>query len=330
MSNLEVHPQETVCPPSDAAGPSVRLWPAREVPLGGIRAMTVSRTLPQRALPTVGAWCFLDSYGPGSDAMTVLPHPHIGLQTVSWLLSGTIRHRDSLGSDVLVRPGALNLMTAGAGVAHSEFSVQLSEEDDDDGVISGLQLWVALPDRARNQPARFEQHTGLPVLRAGNCAATVIIGSLGGAVSRALIHTPLLAADVSVGGAGRMALPLDPGFEHAVLVLDGALEIDGVPVPPGPLAHLGTGRSGLDIAAAEGTRFILIGGEPFEEELLMWWNFVGRTHDEIVRARHDWEDGSSRFPVVPGHGPEAGAEAGRIPAPPLPAVRLSPRRRSGI
>ncbi|WP_434614002.1 pirin family protein [Arthrobacter sp. A5] len=328
MSNLEAHPQETVCPPSDDEGPSVRLLPAREVPLGGIRAMTVSRTLPQRGLPTIGAWCFLDSYGPGSDAMTVLPHPHIGLQTVSWLLTGTIRHRDSLGSDVLVRPGELNLMTAGAGVAHSEFSVRPPKEDDD-GTLRGLQLWVALPDRVRQQGPRFEQHSELPVLHGRNYAATVIIGSLGGAVSPALVHTPLLAADVSVGAAGEVSMPLDPGFEHAVLALDGALKIDGVPVSPGPLAHLGTGRSGLDAAAAEGARFLLIGGEPFEEELLMWWNFVGRNHDEIVRARQDWEDRSGRFPEVRGHGPDAKAEAGRIPAPPMPAVRLSPRRRCG-
>ena len=128
MTNLEVLPQEEVCPPAgpDAGtgtGPCVQLWPAREVPLGGIRGIKVLRTLPQRGLPTVGAWCFLDSFGPDRTPMSVLPHPHTGLQTVTWPLAGQVRHRDSVGSDVIVRPGELNIMTAGFGVAHSEFAV---------------------------------------------------------------------------------------------------------------------------------------------------------------------------------------------------------------
>ena len=126
MTNLEVTPEQEICPPAapeESSGPCLQLWPEREVPLGGVRAMNVRRTLPQRGLPTIGAWCFLDSFGPDRTAMSVLPHPHIGLQTVTWPLAGNIRHRDSVGSDVVVRPGELNIMTAGRGVSHSEFAV---------------------------------------------------------------------------------------------------------------------------------------------------------------------------------------------------------------
>ncbi|HET8878096.1 MAG TPA: pirin family protein [Arthrobacter sp.] len=340
MTNLEVLPPEEVCPAAHsvdgaASGPCLQLWPAREVPLGGVRAMNVSRTLPQRGLPTVGAWCFLDSFGPDRVAMSVLPHPHTGLQTVTWPLAGTIRHRDSVGSDVIVRPGELNIMTAGRGVSHSEFAV-LPDAGADAGLPlqRGLQLWVALPDSERHRAPAFEQHRELPVVRGDGFAATVMVGSLAGTASPATTYSPILGADISC--AGHVSLPLEPGFEHAVLVLDGGLELDGQEVLPGPLGYLGTGRSRLELVASPGTRFVLLGGEPFEEELLMWWNFVGRSHEEVARARADWEAqaglsdeaaAGARFGLVRGHGPDAGPEAGRIPAPPLPGVPLRPRRR---
>ncbi|CAI3801685.1 pirin family protein [Pseudarthrobacter sp. MM222] len=344
MTNLEVLPIEEVCPPAHegpGAGPCLQLWPAREVPLGGVRAMKVSRTLPQRGLPTVGAWCFLDSFGPERVAMSVLPHPHTGLQTVTWPLLGTIRHRDSVGSDVLVRPGELNIMTAGQGVSHSEFAV-LPEPggegaDGPSGQLPlqrGLQLWVALPKHERHRTAAFEQHRELPRVTGEGYAATVMVGSFAGTTSPATMFSPIVGADFSC--SGRVSLPLNPDFEHAVLVLDGGLSLDGQEVLPGPLGYLGTGRSSLELDALPGTRFVLLGGEPFEEELLMWWNFVGRTHAEIEEFRRDWEDqarlpdsaaAAARFGLVRGHGPEAGREAGRIPAPPLPGVQLRPRRR---
>jgi len=300
--------------------------------------MNVSRTLPQRGLPTVGAWCFLDSFGPDRVAMSVLPHPHTGLQTVTWPLAGTVHHRDSVGSDVLVRPGELNIMTAGRGVSHSEFAVLPAGGADSPGhelpLQRGLQLWVALPDADQHRAPAFEQHRELPVVRGEGFTATVIVGTLAGTTSPATVYSPIVGADISC--EGRISLPLDPGFEHAVLVLDGSLALDGQDVPPGPLGYLGTGRSSLELDAAPGTRFMLLGGEPFEEELLMWWNFVGRSHEEVEQSRLDWEaqaglsdeDASrARFGLVRGHGPDAGAEAGRIPAPPLPGVPLRPRRR---
>lgn len=259
--------------------------------------------------------------------MSVLPHPHIGLQTVTWPLSGVIRHRDSLGSDVLVRPGELNIMTAGNGIAHSEFS-WLPETGSETQTMRGLQLWVALPDASRHGAASFEQHKDLPSFDSGILSVRVILGELSGHRSPATTFSPLVGAEITVSSDGNGSLPLNSGFEHAILVLDGALHLDGQEILPGPLAFLGAGREELKLSAASGTRFLLIGGEPFEEELLMWWNFVGRTQEEIESAREDWEAQSARFPTVAGHGPDAGSEAGRIPAPELPTVRMSPRRRA--
>lgn len=343
MTNLELRPAEEVCPPAPAdggTGPCVQVWPAREVPLGGVRAIQVSRTLPQRGLPTVGAWCFLDSFGPDRVAMSVLPHAHTGLQTVTWPLQGTIRHRDSVGSDVLVRPGELNIMTAGRGVSHSEFAVLPGPRPGAGTAMPlplqrGLQLWVALPDAERHRAPSFEQHRNLPQLTGPGFTATVMVGNLAGVNSPATMYSPIVGADVHCGG--QLSLPLDSGFDHAVLVLDGGLVIDGQEIPPGPLGYLGSGRSSLALTALPGTRFILLGGTPFEEELLMWWNFVGRTHADVEQARRDWEAqadlpdadaAAARFGLVPGHGPDAGAETGRIPAPPLPGVPLRPRRRN--
>ncbi|TLM75836.1 pirin family protein [Pseudarthrobacter sp. NamB4] len=337
MTNLEIAPQQEVCPPAGAdggSGPCLQLWPEREVPLGGVRAMNVQRTLPQRGLPTIGAWCFLDSFGPDRTAMSVLPHPHIGLQTVTWPLAGRIRHRDSVGSDVVVRPGELNIMTAGHGVSHSEFAV-LPPAGEVLPVQRGLQLWVALPDSERHRKPAFEQHCELPQVSGQGFTATVMVGELAGAASPATMYSPIVGADVSCSGPG--VLPLNPAFEHGILVLDGGLAVDGQDIPPGPLGYLGAGRTELQLQALPGTRFLLIGGEPFREELLMWWNFVGRTHEEMEQARSDWEaqallqdteEAGARYGRVPGHGPDAGPEAGRIPAPPLPAVRLTPRKRA--
>ncbi|MGC7094800.1 pirin family protein [Amycolatopsis lurida] len=316
MTNLDRRPEVTPCRSVAGEGAVAEFLEPRAVPLGGVRGMRVERVLPQRALPTVGAWCFLDQFGPERVEMAVLPHPHTGLQTVTWPLSGEIRHRDSVGSDVLVRPGQLNLMTAGRGISHSEFSVREEETP----VLHALQLWVALPDEALGVEPAFEQHTELPSYVADGVTATVLMGSLGDAVSPATTYTPLLGADLAVEAGARAVLPLRADFEHAVLVVEGEIEVAGVPVGAGPLLYLGTGRAELEITATAGARALLLGGEPFPGELVMWWNFVGRGHDEIARARADWEDGD-RFGHVDGH------DGQRIPAPALPGVRLTPRRR---
>ncbi|MGE5720365.1 MAG: pirin family protein [Nocardioidaceae bacterium] len=321
MSNLERRPTETLCGglATVSPEPTRRLLAHREVPLGGPRGMAVRRTLPHRELPTVGAWCFADDYGPSDPAehaMVVPPHPHTGLQTVTWLLSGEVLHQDSVGSEQLVRPGQLNLMTAGRGIAHAETSTPTSPH------LRGVQLWVALPDAYRDTAPGFEHHAELPVHAEGNLTATVVLGALGDAVSPATAYTPIVGADVIVRGEG--ALPLDPAWEHAVLPLSGGLTVDGEPVPAATLAYLGCGRERLTLAGS--ARALLLGGEPFDEELLMWWNFVGRSHDEVVAAREEWmaavDGATTRFGQVTAY---AGAA---LPAPALPGTRLRPRGRT--
>ena len=315
MSDLDTHPAVTEHRPATGDGAAAELFEARSVPLGGIRGMRVDRVLPHRSLPTVGGWCFLDQFGPQHTDMRVLPHPHSGLQTVTWPLVGEIRHRDSLGSDVLVRPGQLNLMTAGHGISHSEIS------SGDAPLLHALQLWLALPADAAGVAPGFEQHVALPSHESGGLRATVLVGGLGDAVSPATVYTPLVGADLALAPGAAASVPLRRDFEHALLVLEGEVEVAGRRLAAGPLLYLDTDRATLSLSAgAGGARAMLLGGEPFTDELVMWWNFVGRSHEEIAAARADWEEGD-RFGRVPGHGDA------RIPAPELPGVRLRPRRR---
>ncbi|MFH8251621.1 pirin family protein [Microbacterium sp. B2969] len=314
---------------AECDGPRALLLESREVPLGGVRAMEVHRTLPQRDLPLVGAWCFLDRFGPQVARMRVEPHPHIGLQTVTWPFTGDVRHRDTVGSDVVVTRGALNLMTSGAGIAHSEYSV-----GEDAIPLDALQLWVALPESRRHGGPAFERHEHLPTLRleasAGESGeAVVVMGALGGVESPATAYTPIVGAEVRVPAGSRVRIPLDPAWEHALVGVEGSVRVlTGVreeeastDLVAGHLLYLGTKRDGIEVEAPDGATLFLLGGEPFEDDIVMWWNFVGRSHEEIVEARDAWEAGSDRFGHVVGHGDE------RIPAPPLPAVRLTRRRR---
>ncbi|MFC7586826.1 pirin family protein [Nonomuraea antimicrobica] len=190
MSNLELDPQEIRCA-AEAGDREVLM--GREVPLGGPRAMSVSRTLPGVHRRMIGAWCFVDAYGPDEAAMRVPPHPHTGLQTVSWLLEGSVLHRDSLGTLQEIRPGQLNLMTAGRGISHSEESPKT--------VLHGVQLWVALPGGSRHVEPGFEHHPALPVLPGPGFEARVVMGSLGGVSSPATAYSPLVGAEIAVDGA---------------------------------------------------------------------------------------------------------------------------------
>ncbi|MGW1743438.1 pirin family protein [Nocardia sp. NPDC001965] len=322
MSDLDPHPAETLCEPGVGPGPVARLYPAREVPLGGVRGTYVERTLPQRDLPTVGAWCFLDYFGAPTVTVTgappdIDPHPHIGLQTVTWPFEGMIRHRDSVRSDVRIEPGQLNLMTSGRGIAHSEYTVP------DAPAGRGLQLWIALPDDHREIAPHFEQHRELPVYTAPGLRATVLLGSLAGITSPAITYTPLVGADIEIDPVTAVTLPANPEFEYALLVVEGTVTAAGIELTPGPLLYLGTGRDSLELSSDSGGRFALIGGEPLAEELVMWWNFVARNHAEIVAARTDWEShDAERFGDIAGHTPDQ-----RIPAPPLPGGQLKPRAR---
>jgi redox-sensitive bicupin YhaK (pirin superfamily) len=292
-----------------------RLLEPREVPLGGVRGLLVHRTLPHRDLPTVGAWCFVDHFGPTREPMTVLPHPHTGLQTVTWPLAGDIRHRDSLGSDVVLRPGELNLMTSGDGVSHSEFSVGSRT------MMHGVQLWVALPDDSRAGPADFEHLPDLPRTRGNGWRAIVLVGGLADVESPATTYSPIMGAELTVGAGAAATVPLQPEYEHAVLAVDGPVRVGGFDLAHRQVRYLEPGRSSVDLLAARDATVMLIGGEPFTESLVMWWNFIGRSHDDIAQAREEWEEASDRFGHVEGH------DGQLIPAPPMPGVRLTPRRR---
>jgi len=299
---------------------------AREVPLGGLRAMSVRRTLPQRQRTLIGAWCFVDHYGPddvgSSGGMVVPPHPHTGLQTVSWLFSGEIEHRDSAGFHALVRPGEVNLMTAGSGISHSEYSTATTT------TLHGAQLWVALPDADRQTGPGFEHYAPEPVLGAG-WRASVFLGSLLGTTSPVRTYTPLLGAELRLTAGTTLQVPVDAAYEHGVLLDSGAVTVDGAPLGAAELGYLAPGRETISFVAQEDALLLLLGGPPFGEQIVMWWNFIGRDHDEVAAYRSEWQDLIADPEQEPDPGARFRLPSGDplppIPAPPLPNVRMVKR-----
>ncbi|HEY5113999.1 MAG TPA: pirin family protein [Nakamurella sp.] len=332
MTNVEVDPAEVLCHSGTGEGAdTLEILEPRDVPLGGLRAMTVRRTLPQKSRSLIGAWCFADHYGPQQVAdtggMTVAPHPHTGLQTASWLFEGEIEHRDSVGSHATVRPGELNLMTAGRGIAHSEVSTPATT------VLHGVQLWVALPENARHLPPAFE-HV-LPQEGAdGGLRCRVFIGSWLGMSSSATVHSPLLGAELELQPGTAVDLPLDGEYEHGVLVDSGDVIVAGAPVGRAALAYLPTGTRSLRLTTGAGpARVLVLGGLPLDEEILMWWNFIGRSHEEVVEYRRQWQaevaDFAAGAPPNTVFGRVEGYPGVPLPAPVMPGVRLRPRPRAG-
>ncbi|MEV7114975.1 pirin family protein [Streptomyces anulatus] len=319
MSNLDRQATPSVCGGRGfvVAEPVRELLAPRRVQLG--EGTEVRRLLPNLGRRMVGAWAFVDHYGPDDIAdepgMQVPPHPHMGLQTVSWLHDGEVLHRDSLGSLQTVRPRELGLMTSGHAISHSEESPKEHAR-----LLHGAQLWVALPEAHRSIEPHFQHHTDLPVVTAPGVTATVILGELDGAVSPGTSYTPIVGADVTLAGGAEARLPLDPDFEYAVLSMSGEAEVDGVRVLPGSMLYLGCGRTELPLRGVSDAGLMLLGGEPFEEELVMFWNWIGRSHEEIAQAREDWMNGT-RFGEVKGY------DGLPIPAPELPATQLKARGR---
>jgi quercetin 2,3-dioxygenase len=344
VSNIEPRPGVAVCESGETS--RVQLIEPRDVPLGGPRAMTVRRTLPARGRTLIGAWCFLDHYGPDDVAATggmqVPPHPHTGLQTVSWLFTGEIEHRDSVGNVAMVRPGEVNLMTGGRGISHSE-----NTTSDGPALLHGAQLWVALPEHARDAPPAFAHHVPDPLTGQG-WTARVFLGSLLGTTSPVQTFTPLLGAEIQLEPGASLTVPVEAAFEHGVLVDGGAVAVsvdasdaaagDGARatrVAKDRLAYLPPDAELLTLGAEEPTRLLLLGGPPFGERIIMWWNFVGRTHDEIVGFREEWQAqvtggatevvpdaqqmADGRFGIVLGNHQRP------IPAPPMPQATLRPR-----
>jgi len=340
VSNLETAPAELTCAaaPRDQARSRAQVLYPRAVPLGGPRAMTVHRTLPQRARSLIGAWCFADHYGPDDVAATggmrVDGHPHTELQTVSWLFRGEVEHRDTIGTHSFVRPGELNVMTAGSGIAHSEHSTGSTT------VLHGAQLWVALPESRRLTEPAFEHYVP-PGLQADGARVLVFLGSLLGHTAPVTTHSPLLGAEITVPAGRQVRLDLDPGFEHGVLVDTGQIRVlasgsrpadpPGLASPtaePGQLIYLPPGADSLSLqASADGqARVLLLGGEPLGEQIVMWWNFIGRSHDEIVAYRAQWQAERGRARSRPGpFGQFPGQWESTLPAPELPNARLRPR-----
>ncbi|GAA1976484.1 pirin family protein [Kitasatospora viridis] len=318
MSNLDLKPVTTLCGGDASAGPTRDLLTGRTVQLG--ESTQVRRLLPTLGRRMVGAWCFVDHYGPDDIAdqpgMQVPPHPHMGLQTVSWLHDGEVLHRDSLGSLQTVRPRELGLMTSGRAISHSEESPR-----DHARLLHGAQLWVALPDAHRHTAPTFEHHADLPTVSVAGLHGTVILGSVDGATSPGTTYSPLVGVDLTLAESSTArTLPLDPAFEYAALAISGSVDVDGVRVEPGSILYLGCGRRELTLLARTDASLLLLGGEPFEEHLVMWWNFVGRTDEDIRQARADWEDGA-RFGEVHGY------DGARLHAPKLPPGPLMPRGR---
>jgi redox-sensitive bicupin YhaK (pirin superfamily) len=285
MSKREDQVAAEECVALGAERQEMEAYPNREVSLG---ALSVARALPIKERRLVGAWCFLDRFGPLTFAegkpMDVAPHPHIGLQTVTWLHDGEVVHDDSLGYESVLRPGGVNVMTSGRGIAHAEQTPR-----DNTGRLHGVQLWTALPERDRQMAPGFEHVADVPAIEEPGGIVRVFAGEFHGGRSPAPFFSPLLGTDVRVHPGRELLLPLNPDYEHALLVMDGDCAVNGEPLAGGMLYYLGTTRSEIGLASRTGGRLILIGGPPFPETILMWWNFVARTPEEIAEARADWE-----------------------------------------
>lgn len=273
---------------ADEALAGVEAREGRRTQVGGV---DVVRVLPTKGRRTVGAWCFVDLMGPADaeapDPMEVGPHPHIGLATATWLLDGEALHTDSLGTEQVIRPGQLNLMTAGHGIAHAELAARPP--------FRGAQMWIAQPEATRHGSAAFEHHGDLPRAEHGDATALVFVGTLGATDSPARADTPLVGVDATLHGTGTV-LPTDPTFEHAVVPLDGRLRVGPEVVEPGWLALVPVGVDELRIETERaGARFLLLGGEPLGEDVAMWWNFVARDREELTDAWRAWRDRTDRF-----------------------------------
>ena len=313
MSTTQANPESALdrdCPVIDGRRQIQRLS-ARSSDVGGI---PVARLLPQRDRRLIGAWCFLDHAGPahfapGEPGLHVGPHPHTSLQTFTWMIAGTVLHRDSLGYEQIIRPGQVNLMTAGRGISHTEDSPEGERN------LHAAQLWIALPHAHRDVPPRFDHYPELPRFGLGQVDATLLIGRYADHEAPTLSYSPLLGMDLAWSRQTRQAIALEPTFEYGILPLEGALRIDGERFETDELAYLGIAREAVDIETLGEGRALLIGGRPLDEEITIWWNFVGHSRAEIEQAQRDWNAGDARFGRV------VNAQRPRLAPPPIPWAR---------
>lgn len=244
----------------------------------------------------IGAWCFLDHAGPtvfkSGAGLRVGPHPHIGLQTFTWMIEGEVLHRDSLGNVQVVRPGQVNLMTAGRGITHTEES--LPDEDK----LHAAQLWIALPFESSACAPAFDHYPVLPQWSEGGCDFTLLAGTYGSHSAPAQLYSPLVGIDLFSAQEAEVKLSLDAEFEYGILIVQGEAEINMDSFSVNELAYLGRGLSHITLRISAGSRAIVLGGQPFSEEILLWWNFVGHSKEEIFQALRDWKNNDSRFGTV--------------------------------
>ena len=275
--------------------------------LGGFK---VRRVLPGKQRTMVGPFIFVDEFGPArlevGQAMDVRPHPHINLATVTWLFEGAIDHRDSLGTYATIRPGQVNLMTAGRGIAHSERSPQTERAAGP--TMYGMQTWLALPDGREEIDPAFEAQTALPLIEAGGASARVIMGELWGERAPTTCHATTVYAEIVLTPGG--SIPIDAeADERAVMLVGGEASVGGVDLELYALAVLAPGAA-LKLASPTGARVMLLGGEAFATPRHVWWNFVSSSRERINQAKDDWREG--RFGLVPGDSDEF------IPLPQVP------------
>ena len=296
----------------------------RSVKLNTRVNIEVRRTIPNRKLRTIGAFCFVDYFGPTdqTEAMVVAAHPHTGLQTVTWLFEGEVEHRDSLGSVQLIKPGQLNLMTAGKGISHSELSKKT------DGKLHGIQLWVALEDKDRFINPSFEHVAENQQLAKEGMKLKVFMGELMGVSSPAKLYSKLVAAEIELQ-PGEHIIDVNPEFEHGLLMVEGEFESEGEMLKEAELVYFEAGQQQIEISVRTKTKLVLIGGEPFKEQLVMWWNFIARSHSEIEEMRAMWNDPENRQTGEDNFGVFEDEVGDWIPAPDMPNVQLRGRSQKG-
>ncbi len=275
----------------------------------------VRRNIPHAKLKTIGAWCFVDHFGPTdqTDGMVVAKHPHTGLQTVTWLLEGQAEHRDSIGTIQQILPGQVNIMTAGQGISHSELSQSGPKR------LHAVQLWVALPEAHRNTNPAFEHRADLPEFDLNGSKIKLFAGDFDGFSSKTTVFSPIVGLELDMPAASAVSLPLRRDFEYGILLAKGSATVNDVLVNENELLYIEVGHEQLEIVSTEPLLAIVIGGTPFEEKIVMWWNFIGRSQKDITEAREQWNARDSRF------GDFEDQIGGWIPAPELPHVTLQPR-----
>lgn len=281
-------------------------FPIRSAEIG--RGTVIKRALPSRQKRMIGAWCFLDHAGPVTfpqgDGLDVGPHPHIGLQTFTWMIEGTMMHTDSIGSKQLIRPKQVNLMTAGYGISHTEVA------PDTETRMHAAQLWIALPDDKINMAPQFDHYPVLPVVEKDNIEFTVLVGEFMDTVSPVQVHTELLGIDFFAKEQTKTRIPLNPKFEYGFMALEGNAIVNGHELNSDNMVVLEPGISQIDVELPKGSRLLLIGGEPFESPILLWWNLVGRTQEELKTATEQWINQDARFGTIPDYdGPRLEAPA---------------------